>query len=394
MLSAHQRSAPPLDCGGDGAPVVLHVGKFIPPPAAGIELHTHTLLQALQPHIPVGLLAACSAVDPQAHQRLPYPVWAVPNLGRWDAVTVSPGVLSAGLRLMRQGRVRALHLHLPNPWADLLAVLAPRNLPIVASWHSDIVRQRNALRLYRPLQQAVLRRVQAVIVATPGHLASSTQLGAAVRKAHVVPMGIDAAQWQASLADRGTVEQLNRFAMGRPIIASVGRHVYYKGYPWLLQALAHMREPAVLVMAGHGPLTPALRRIAQQLGLAGRILWLTDASHAAVVAVLHTCHVFTLPSVEPAEAFGLASAEAMLCGKPTVVCTLGNGVDDLNRHGQTSLVVPPRDPAALAAALDTLCADAELRQRLGVAARQWVSTQFSVQAMRDGTLAVYKQILG
>lgn len=84
----------------------------------------------------------------------------------------------------------------------------------------------------------------------------------------------------------------------------------------------------------------------------------------------------------------------MLCGKPTVVCTLGNGVDDLNRHGVTSLLVPPRDPAALAHALDTLCADTALRQRMGATAHQWVSTHFSVQAMRDGMLAVYRQILG
>ncbi|MCX8116280.1 MAG: hypothetical protein N3D71_14635, partial [Burkholderiaceae bacterium] len=68
-------------------PLVLHVGKFIPPPDAGIEAHIDILLRALQPHLPVGLLAARSPVDPDAHHHLPYPVWSSSNWGKIDAVT-------------------------------------------------------------------------------------------------------------------------------------------------------------------------------------------------------------------------------------------------------------------------------------------------------------------
>ena len=86
----------------------------------------------------------------------------------------------------------------------------------------------------------------------------------------------------------------------------------------------------------------------------------------------------------------MASAEAMACGKPTVVCELGNGVNFLNRAGVTGLTVPARDVNALAEAVDTLMLDDTLRTRMGAAARAWVRAQFSMEAMRDGTVALYR----
>lgn len=378
-------------------PIVLHVGKFIPPPQAGIEAHTDTLLRALQPHIPVGLIAARSPIDPQAHQSLPYPVWTCRSWGKLDAVTVSPGVLTQALSLIRSGHVRLLHLHLPNPWADVLALLAPRTLPIVASWHSDIVRQRRLLQLYGPIQRAALRRFDRIVVATQGHLDSSCQLlqGDSRRRhrVRVVPYGIDLSDLVPDNAEPNTVQALREWQGNAPLIATVGRHVYYKGYTQLLLAMAKLTSRARLVMVGHGPNTSALQAQAADLGIADRVLWLTSASRRDVVAVLRTCDVFTLPSIEPSEAFGLASAEAMACGKPTVVCRLRNGVDCLNVQGQTSLLVPPRDVDALAAALDRLLLDPDLRARMGEQAARWIRSQFTVHHMVHAMLDVYRECL-
>lgn len=377
-----------------GQPIVLHVGKFIPPPFGGVESHVDTLLRALQPHLPVGLIAADSPLEPEVSRRLPYPVWACRNWGKFDAVTLSPGVLTQALRLMRRGLVRLLHLHLPNPWADALSLLAPRQLPIVATWHSDIVRQRRLMMLYRPIQRAALQRFDRVIVPTRAHLESSIQISG-VRKAEairIVPFGIDVDALAPSYARPSTWSDLRRWSSGECLIATVGRHVYYKGYHHLLRAFSLMGSRARLVMVGHGPLTAGLQRYARQLGIDHRVRWLTAADRADVVAALHACDIFTLPSIERSEAFGLASAEAMACGRPTVVCRLANGVDVLNRHGLTSLVVPPNDPSALAHALDRLASDPTLRLTMGAAARQWVGQTFSIERMVAGTLATYQEL--
>ena len=103
--------------------------------------------------------------------------------------------------------------------------------------------------------------------------------------------------------------------------------------------------------------------------------------------------MFCLPSVEPAEAFGIVQVEAMACGRPVLCCQLGNGVNWVNRDGETGLAVPPADPAALAAALGRLRDDPALRARLGEEGRRRAYATFSAGAVARGTLAVYREVL-
>jgi rhamnosyl/mannosyltransferase len=226
------------------------------------------------------------------------------------------------------------------------------------------------------------------------HYEGSRQLQHLVpaRKVAVVPFGIDVEALDNAVCDPAFSERLRQWADGRPIVATVGRHVYYKGYEYLLQSLQRWRQPAVLVMVGTGVLSDTLKAMARELGVENRVWFAGELPRPEMVEVLRQSAVFTLPSVEPAEAFGIASAEAMALGRPTVVCRLGTGVDYLNRDGETSLLVPPRDVDALARAIDTLLADGALRAKMGAAAREWVRSTFSLAAMRDAMLAVYRSL--
>ena len=370
----------------------LHFGKLLPPPYAGVEAHVDQLLRALHPTVR-GALVACgdpaTAVARQAE--FPYRLIVERFYGRLASAPVAPGMVAAVRRELASGRCNLLHLHAPNPLGDLAGLLCAGKAPIVLSWHSDVVRQRNLLRLYGPMQRRIIDRADAIVVATPKHFTSSRQLQrpGVEAKLHVVPYGIDFSGLDASLADPVTTERLDRFAAGRPMVLTVGRHIYYKGYEYLIAALAKLRSDAVLVMVGTGPLGDALCLQANELGVADRVLMMGEVNPAALVAAYHRCDVFTLPSIEPSEAFGIASAEAMACGKPTVVCELVNGVNHLNQAGRTSLTVRPRDVPALADAFDVLLSDSTQRERMGRAASQWVREQFSVEAMRERTLGIY-----
>ena len=101
-----------------------------------------------------------------------------------------------------------------------------------------------------------------------------------------------------------------------------------------------------------------------------------------------------MPSVEPSEAFGLVQLEAMACARPVVGCELHNGATYVNQHGVTGLVVPPRDPAALAQGLNTLLADSALAERMGAAGRLRACEDFSLEKMWSGTLQVYREVVG
>lgn len=376
----------------------LHIGKFIPPPYAGVEAHVDSLLRALRHDVRSTLLAGALPGNVRslvAEGASPYRLLEAPTYGQFASAFVSPSIPWLARRELLSGYCNLLHVHVPNPWGDLAVLASPRDVPVVMTWHSDIVRQRRLYVIYQHIQRLALARTDRIIVFTPKHYESSAQLHQLELSSRIayVPTGLDFTMLGVEQADEAMSSRLSRFANGRPMLLSVGRHVYYKGYEYLLAAMAKMRSDAVLAMVGAGVLSDSLRRQAKTLGIEERILFLGEINPRQLVAAFHSCDIFCQPSIEPSEAFGIASAEAMACGKPTVVCQLHNGVNYLNREGETSLVVPPKDVAALADALDVLAADESLRGKMGRAASTWVRKEFSMEAMRQGTLAVYRSLL-
>jgi glycosyltransferase involved in cell wall biosynthesis len=374
----------------------LHLGKMIPPPYAGMEEHVDTLLSALSAQANCTLVAS----DTVRHRKplsaaLPYRVLAARSYGNLASALVSPALLGIVQREFQAGRANLLHVHAPNPWGDLAILRLHKSVPTVMTWHSDIVRQRLLLQAYGRYQQRALARVDRVLVFTPAHYTSSEQLRVndLGQKVVHVPIGIDFARLDAPQRDAALLDRIDKLARGRPVLLTVGRHVYYKGYGHLLGALSKASADAVLVMIGAGPLTTSLQRQVRELGLSRRVLMLGEVSSLSLVTALHRCDFFCLPSIAPSEAFGIATAEAMACGKPAVVCELHNGVTYLNQADRTSLVVAPQDEHALADAIDTLVRDTALRSRLGAAARERVRNNFSVTAMLEGTMALYKSLL-
>jgi glycosyltransferase involved in cell wall biosynthesis len=376
-------------------PRPLHFAKFVPPPYAGVEAHVDTLLRALLPEVQ-GTLIAGESPQGAVHEAVPYRVLRARSFGRLVAnLPLSPDVLRLARRELHGGRCNLLHQHAPNPWGDLAALAAGSKVPVVMTWHSDIVKQRTLLRLYRPVQRRAIERADRIVVFTPRHYEASEQLHQTDVRAKLVkiPIGIDFGRFAPEAADASVRSTIADFARGRPVALTVGRHVYYKGYAYLLSAMARLSAEAVLVMIGTGVLSEALQRQARELGITDRVLFMGEVGHPQLVAAMHACDFFCLPSVEPSEAFGIASAEAMSCGKPTVVCELGNGVNYLNRAGVTSLSVPPRDVPALADAIDTLARDAALRTRMGAAAVRWVHDEFGIAAMKRGMLDLYRSLV-
>jgi glycosyltransferase involved in cell wall biosynthesis len=142
------------------------------------------------------------------------------------------------------------------------------------------------------------------------------------------------------------------------------------------------------------PLKQSLKQLAITLGVSDRVIFTGRIPDEMLPAYYHAADVYCLPSVEPSEAFGLVQLEAMACRKPVVTCELGNGVSYVNRHGITGLVVPPRDPAALAAAINGLLENEALRHKMGEAAYIRARSEFTPERMRDGMQAVYRAVMG
>jgi glycosyltransferase involved in cell wall biosynthesis len=290
-----------------------------------------------------------------------------------------------------------VHLHFPNPLAHLASLLLPASIKRVITWHSDIVRQKRLLALYLPLLRSVTLRADALIAATPAHYTSSTQIPARLPEAkrHVIPYGRDFSDLvltplTAELCASIKAKAKSVSASGH-IIFALGRHVYYKGFDVLIEAMQQV--DAQLIMGGDGPLKAELQQQAELLGISHKVTFTGSIPEADLAAYFNACDVFCLPSVAQSEAFGLVQLEAMACGKPVVCTQLNNGVNVVNQSGITGLTVPVRDTTALSAALNTLLKDDALRLKLGQQAKAYAVSGYSLSAMSNSHLALYSSLV-
>jgi rhamnosyl/mannosyltransferase len=264
----------------------------------------------------------------------------------------------------------------------------------VISWHSDIIRQRRALAVYGPFLRRFVHRADALIGATPQHLNASTQIppGKEGQVRRVVPYGFDPSQLEWTERARAKRRDLAALAAGRRVVFTVGRHVYYKGFDVLIDAMAGI--DALLVIGGTGPLTESLKRRAAASPACDRIVFAGYIPDEELIGYYDVCDVFTMPSTDRSEAFGLVQLEAMHLGKPIVSTRLGTGVEYVNIDRETGWLVPPGDTQALREAIVRLLGDADARHRLGEAGRERVRAVFTIEKMVQGTLDVYRSVLG
>jgi rhamnosyl/mannosyltransferase len=203
----------------------------------------------------------------------------------------------------------------------------------------------------------------------------------------VVPFGFDLAPFRVP---HPRVPELRR-RFGSRIVFALGRHVYYKGFDQLIRAMQNVPD-TTLLLGGVGPLTAELKALSVRLGLGGKVHFLERIPEDELPAYYQACDVFCMPSVDPSEAYGAVQVEAMACGKPVVCCELNNGVTWVNRHGETGIVVAPRDVNALSEALKLLLDDPKLRQTLG-SRGALRADDFSFAAARLEMLKLYRRVL-
>jgi rhamnosyl/mannosyltransferase len=148
-----------------------------------------------------------------------------------------------------------------------------------------------------------------------------------------------------------------------------------------------------LLIIGDGPLRGKLRDLVAELGLAERVVFLGEVQNEAVIPYYHAVELFALASVARSEAFGIVQIEAMAAGIPVVNTSLDSGVPFVSLHERTGLTVPPENPSALAAAINRLLDDPDLRRSLGNAARLRARQEFSIEGMTSRTLALYDSVM-
>jgi glycosyltransferase involved in cell wall biosynthesis len=383
---------------------VLHVGKFFPPHPGGIERCTAELCAGLaQRKLTVAALAHAEpgARGTELRAEGGYEVTLAACHGRVLYAPLSPGFPLALARIIRRFRPDLLHLHVPNTSAfAALWLPAARRLPWIVHWHADIpVDSRRRLlplayRLYRPWEQALLRRAAAVIATSAPYRDSSSALAPWRGKTHVIPLGIAPRDGRV---DGAPTAMPPAECKGLRVLA-VGRLSYFKGIDVLLHAITLVPE-ASLTVIGDGECRASLERLARDLHIEPRVTFagridMDAAGEARLARAYRAADVLCLPSIDRAESFGLVLLEAMQARLPVIASAIaGSGVGYVVCDGETGLLVRPGDVDALVAALVRLGADPALRARLGSAGEQRWRDEFTLDRAADRVMALYDSVL-
>jgi glycosyltransferase involved in cell wall biosynthesis len=207
------------------------------------------------------------------------------------------------------------------------------------------------------------------------------------RKLRLVRNGIDCAELQTEEFARRAAALRSALPPGSPLVGTIARLHRQKGVVYLLRAAVAILDGhpgGRVIVAGGGELESELRREAQALGLDRRFVMLGERGEAR--ELLAGLDVFVLPSLW--EGLPLVLIEAAALGKP-IVATSVDGSREIITDGETGLLVPAGDPAALAAAVRRLLDDPALAARLGAAARKTIPPRFSLEAMIAGYTDLY-----
>jgi glycosyltransferase involved in cell wall biosynthesis len=303
--------------------------------------------------------------------------------------------LPAAQRLRGLARgVDLVHAHLSEDLAVVpLALAAARGrVPLVVTVHTSL---RHTLRATGPrsvvlksvgalLEQVGERRAAAVLTLTPRLAQLLGDRGVDSDRIHVVPSGVRPALFAGDHRDPFP-------HLGRPRVVFVGRLAPQKGVDMLVRAAAQLRTPeAQVVVVGDGPNRAGIENEIERLGLRRRVHVTGFVPHDQVPAVLAHADVFVMPSVY--EEMGSALVEAQWAGVPIVATRVG-GIPDVVEDGVTGVLIAPRDPAALARAVDDLLSDPR-RARTMARRGQAASARYDWTRLGAQVLDVYETVTG
>jgi len=365
---------------------ILHIGKFYYPYKGGIETFLYNLCTYLRGKVELKVLVSNTHFNTVIEDIDGVRITRAACAGIFLSTPVCPSFP----KYIYSSDADIIHIHSPNPIAEISSLILGKKKKVVVSYHSDIIRQRKTGFFYSPIHKSFLRSADKIIVATPNHIKSSPLLTMFGEKCKVVPYGIDLNRFEITPYISHAISEIKK-KYKEPILLFVGRLVYYKGVEYLIQA---MREiDARLLIVGSGPEETMLKNLVSHFGLSDRCIFLGEVLDEYLISLYHASDILILPSVEKAEAFGIVQLEAFACKKPVISTNLSSGVSYVNKDGETGIAVEPRNTAALSGAIRKLLSNSDERRRMGENGRRRVEDEFTVSKMGEGYMRVYEEIM-
>ena len=331
---------------------ILHLSKFYPPFQGGIETFLYDLNEDIYDNYREGIQSdvvsfnsSNISVDDINNGYL------VHRSAMYTSISKMPISFNYISWLFKNAsKYDIIHLHYPNPFADLALLLSCYNGKLIVHWHSDIIKQKITDIIYSPLRFWMLNKAKKIIATSPSYSIGSKYLRKYSKKVVVIPLGFNRKRLPYSKPSK--IKKIKDKYLGKKIIFSLGRQVYYKGFEYLIKSAIHLDSSFIILIGGKGELFDYHKKLIENLNLSDKVKMVGFVTEEDVSSYYQACEVFAMSSIKKSEAFGVVQLEAMSFGKPIISTDIkGSGVGWVNQNGYSGIVVPTMNELAIANAI-------------------------------------------
>lgn len=370
---------------------ILHISKYYSPYHGGIESVAKQIVDALVDYTNIVI---CFSQDNKNHVDTVdgVTVYRIGVQHSYKSQDISFTYAYTLHKLIKTYKPDLIHLHCPNPFVyPIVKWLKPHRTKLVVHWHSDILGKGKAYEWVKGIENRILAKADRIIATSPNYIYDSIPMQPYADKVVVIPNGIETHLLDKQAGDDEAIAHIREKWGNKKIILFLGRHIYYKGLNMLIEAEALVQHDVQILIAGDGPLHEEYQELAKGKN---RISFLGRISQDERRQYLWAADIFAFPSINKAEAFGVALAEAMYCeAVPVVFHIPGSGVNWVNKKNVTGMEVPLKDVAAYAEAIDQLLDKPKKTAMMGKAAHNYVAAKFSQEMVDKGIHKLYQQLL-
>lgn len=367
---------------------VLQLGKFYPI-RGGVEKVMYDLMLGLsETGVNCDMLCASTENHPAGEIQINTfaKVIVVPTKLKLAATMLAPSLIWKLKKIVKNYDV--IHIHHPDPMAALALFMSGYKGKVVLHWHSDILKQKNLLKIYSPLQSWLINRADLIVGTTPVYVDQSPFLNHVKEKLNYIPIGVEPIIARQDLVDKILEENRGKF-----LVFSLGRLVEYKGYEFLIKSAQFLEDNYKIIIAGKGPLFESLQNLIYELNVQDKVELLGFVSDELSHAYFQACDTFVLSSILKTEAFAIVQIEAMSCGKPIISTEIqGSGVQWVNQNGVSGIVVPPNNDRKIAEAIQLLATNNKKYEQLSEQSAIRYSTLFTRSKMVDKCVRLYEYL--
>ena len=353
---------------------ILIVSNFYYPHIGGIEQTAHDCAEALKDLCEIKVICFNDCKEDVNETIDGVEVFKCSANFKLSSQIVSVSFARQIKKLMNYYKPDIVIFNYPNPFAaHFLLRNIKKSSKFVLYWHSDIIKQKILRAVFVYQNFKLLNRADKIIATSPNYIIGSKYLRKYKNKCCVIPSCINTNRLQLSQQEIDEAKEIRGKYIDDILCVSVGRHVEYKGFEYLIKASKLFKSNIKTLLIGEGPLTKKLKLMAKDNP---NVIFLGKLSDKKLRIFLYASDIFCFPSITKNEAFGLSLAEAMYLGKPAVTFTIpGSGVNYVNKKNITGLEVNNKDYNQFAYAVNKLSENAKVLSKFSNNAKRRVKSK-------------------